>query len=177
MSVDERQSQGGGDSTATDGEERLALRRAWELDERVKELEAELVESTERERVGALEVAAAQRDLDVKATYITMLESIAAERQQLIDWLQGQLAGMTDELAHRRALAAEQDVRIETAHAAANAAELVARTTASELAAERARISYRATNRVIRVCQRYGVTRTFVRAFTWPARRRRTAST
>jgi hypothetical protein len=79
---------------ATDGEPvplaeaQGAQRRIWELSERQVELERAVSESTEREHVRQLELAAALRDVAVKSAQNAMLEDAAVERQQLVEWLQ-----------------------------------------------------------------------------------------
>jgi len=119
-----------------------SARRIYDLREHISELEVTVAERLERERVLTLELAAARRDLEVKAAYNVMLESAALERRQSIEWLQGRVEQLSHELAH--AVAENAGHTQQAAAATARVGELTA-----ELAAERARLSYRLAQRVV----------------------------
>jgi flagellar biosynthesis chaperone FliJ len=101
-------------------------RRLWEAQERMSELESQLAERLERERILELEVSALRRDLAVKVSYTDALERSLEEQQATTRWLQERF---DEERRRADALSAE-------------------------LAAERARISYRLVNRAIKTLRR-----------------------
>jgi hypothetical protein len=107
-------------------------RRLWEAQERLAEVEVQLAESLERDRIRALELAALRRDLDVKGAYNDMLERAAGVRDHDLARIQAQLD------ADRPAAAAIEQLK-------------------AELAAERARLSYRVAQRCIPVVLRHRV--------------------
>jgi chromosome segregation ATPase len=65
-------------------------RREWELRERVAELESEVAERIERERIRELELGSQRRELEVRFAYNAALEQRVLEHQQQIEWLHGQ---------------------------------------------------------------------------------------
>jgi hypothetical protein len=115
-------------------------RQAWELNERVTELESELAEQVERARVRELEISALHKDVALKTAYHDALERSAAERQQQIEWFHAHVNAQSTQLT-------EQVHRAEHAEKMWHAA-------VAELAAERARISYRIAQRLIAAAKR-----------------------
>jgi chromosome segregation ATPase len=141
-------------------DEQRAVRRAWDLAERVGELEARLSEFTERERVREMELTAARRDLDLKSASNTSLEATLLERQGMIEWLQAQVTREVDQSRELRtqAEATITSLRSERAQAESTIADERRRTEQAEaratslqgeLDAERARVSWRVANRLL----------------------------
>jgi hypothetical protein len=134
-------------------------RRDWELRERVGELQAELSERIERERIRELELASQRHELEIRFAYNATLEQRVLEHQQQIAWLQSHLeheaqrfAGehqrLTDEIERgAEALAVERE-RVAEHQRAVDWFQRERDLAREELAAERRRVSYRAVQRV-----------------------------
>jgi hypothetical protein len=144
-----------------------AARRAWDLAERVADLEARLAEFTERERIRELELTAARHDLDLKVASNAALERTLLERQQMIEWLQSQF---TREADQSRELRSQSEATITSLRSEldndrlrADQMEAWGMSLRNELDAERARISWRLTNRLIRTATRNVVLRPMYR--------------
>ena len=134
-------------------------RRDWELRERVGEMQAELAERIERERIRELELASQRHELEIRFAYNATLEQRVLEHQQQIAWLHGHLEHESQRFAAELQRLAEEIER--AAEALAVERERVAEhqravdwfqrerdLVRSELEAERRRMSYRAVQRV-----------------------------
>src|SRR5262245_51401162 len=82
--------------------ESALARREWELRERVAELESELEERIERERIRELELASQRRELEVRFAYNAALEQRVVERVQEVDWMHEQFARQAEGFAAER---------------------------------------------------------------------------
>jgi len=134
-------------------------RREWELRERVEELEAELAERLERERIRELELVSQRHELEVRFAYNAMLEERVVDHANQIGLLHGHINAAAEHYATERqrvdaefhALAAELAAEREHLAQARRTIEEVERErdgTQNELAAERSRLSYRMVQRV-----------------------------
>jgi hypothetical protein len=143
-------------------------RREWELSERVTDLEAQLAEQLERERIRELEIISLRRELEVRFAYNSMLEHNALERQKEIDWLKHRVEHDAQVLANERVRAAEEHrlAAEERERAAEELAAQCGRTLEAHdaweqaqktLAAERNRLSYRMSNRAVSWLTGHGV--------------------
>ena len=133
-------------------------RRDWELRERVGELQAELSERIERERIRELELASQRHELEIRFAYNATLEQRVLEHQQQIAWLQSHLEHEAQRFAGEHQRLVEEIER--SAEALAFERERVAEHQRAvdwfqherdyvreELAAERRRVSYRVVQR------------------------------
>ena len=134
-------------------------RREWELGERVAELETELSERIERERIRELELASQRHELEVRFAYNAMLEERVLDHQQQIEFLHRHIdaesqrfnderqRGAAELTAEREHVAAAQrevaEIRLEM-----EAVERSRDDVQRELDAERRRFSYRVVQRV-----------------------------
>lgn len=115
-------------------------RRIWELTERLAELETELAERLERERLNELELAALRKDLEVQGAFQAAMEQAGAERRAHTEWLQARV----EELS---AATSAQRVRADALKTELDEAQADRDRLAAELHAERARVSYRMVQR------------------------------
>ena len=85
-------------------------RREWELRERIDELQAELTERVERERIRELELTSQRHELEVRFAYNAMLEERVVDHIKQIEWLHKHAEGEAERFAveHRR-IAAEHE--------------------------------------------------------------------
>jgi DNA primase len=72
-----------------------STRVEWDLAERVAELEAQLAERLERERIRELEITALHNELELRFAYNSALEKTAADQRAQIDWLTSHAVGRT----------------------------------------------------------------------------------
>jgi colicin import membrane protein len=126
-------------------------RREWELRERVAELQSELGERIERERIRELELASQRRELEVRFAYNAALEQRVLEHQHQVEWLHGQFALQAQSFAaeHQRVadeFAAERE-RVAELQRAIEAIQRERDDARAELDAERRRVSSRAVQR------------------------------
>jgi hypothetical protein len=143
-------------------------RRDWELRERVGELEAELSERIERERIRELELSSQRHELEVRFAYNATLEQRVLEHQRQIEWLQGHLESeehrfaaehqqLTEEIERSaEALAVERE-RVAEHQRAVDWFQRERDLARAELDAERQRVSYRAVQRVTSWARRHRI--------------------
>ena len=133
-------------------------RRDWELRERVGELQAELSERIERERIRELELASQRHELEIRFAYNATLEQRVLEHQQQIAWLQGHLESEERRFGSEHQRLAEEiergaeALRLERERVAEHqrAVDWFQRerdSARAELDAERQRVSYRVVQR------------------------------
>lgn len=142
-----------------DASEPALSRREWELRERVEELQIELAERLERERIRELELLSQRHELEVRFAYNAMLEERVVDHANQIGLLHGHINAAAEHYAAERervdaefhALATELAAEREHLAEAQRAREEMERerdAIRSELAAERQRLSYRAVQRL-----------------------------
>ena len=163
-------------------------RREWELRELVDEVQAQLAEHIERERVQELEIVSLRHELELRFAYEATLDERVLEQQGRLEWahatinreaeifaavhdrLDGEIAAETQRTAE--ALQACAVVEWERGEIARERDDAARETEAAraELAAERARVSYRAVQRVTVQVKKHrllaGVMRRFARVLT-----------
>jgi hypothetical protein len=127
-------------------------RRAWDLRERVAELETELDQRIERDRIRELELASQRRELEVRFAYNAALEQRVLEHKQELDWMHQQFAAQAQGIASEQEraageIAAERE-RVSAEHERAERLERERDAVLWELAAERGRVSYQLVQRV-----------------------------
>jgi chromosome segregation ATPase len=133
--------------------------RDWELRERVGALQAELSESTERERIRELEFAAQRQELEIRFAYNATLEHRVLEHQHQIESVQSKLEQeserfaaererLTDEIARAAEDLATERERVAEHQRAVDWFQRDCEAVRLELNAERQRLSYRAVQRV-----------------------------
>ena len=138
-----------------DASEPALSRREWELRERVDELESELAERLERERIRELELVSQRHELEVRFAYNAMLEERVVDHANQVHLLHGHINAAAEHYAAERqrvdadfhALAAELAAEREHVAEVQRALEEAQRERDEarvELAAERQRLSYRA---------------------------------
>src|SRR5579859_6214788 len=93
---------------ALDASEPALARREWDLRERVEELESELKERVERDRIRELELVSQRHELEVRFAYNAMLEERVLDHANQIAWLHKHADGEPERFGveHRR-IAAE----------------------------------------------------------------------
>jgi hypothetical protein len=134
-------------------------RKEWDLSERVTELQGQLTERVERERVRELEISSLRHELELRFGYNSALERNAVERQGHIDRLDAHIEQITNvfsaEMTRLSAEVATERHRLEQANLriaaeTARADEAVSALAAAEqtILAERQRISYRLVTRL-----------------------------
>jgi hypothetical protein len=139
----------------------VLARRAWTSQERVTELETELDQRIERERIRELELASLRRELEVRFAYNATLEQRMLDHKQQLDWMHEQFAlqaqGYAAELERVSQQLVEERARIDEQHRHADELAHELEAVRSELAAERARVSYRLVQRLTRRTQNHRV--------------------
>lgn len=136
-------------------------RREWELRERVAELESDLAERIERERIRELELVSQRSELNVRFAYNAALEQRVLEHQRQVEWLHDQFAlqaqgfaaehqRIADECAAERERAAELRRTIEAVQRERDEVR-------AEFDAERRRVSYQAVQRLITRARKHRV--------------------
>jgi len=139
----------------------VLARRAWDLSERVAELEAELDQRIERDRIRELELSSLRRELDVRFAYNAALEERVLEHKQQIDWMHQQFALQVQGFAADQERAAQElAVERERGHEQRQRADALEGDVAglrAELDAERGRVSYRLVQRITRRAQKHRV--------------------
>lgn len=121
-------------------------RAEWDLMERVAELEGQLAERVERERVREIEISSLRHELELRFEHNSSLDRSLREARQRVEWMQSHIDHITRVFATE---SANSQTALVSERRRADDESQARRQAEEALAAERARIAYRLFQRLV----------------------------